>query len=103
MKRFCKEVIYSFLRLVAGMKVTTKSKFSKIFQIVILTLTLRAHLASKTNKSNNLSRAIKMRMAIKIKVKMILIMMTRMIITNKLRLLKRVRHNKMMGVVKQKN
>lgn len=93
MKRFCKKVIFSFLRLVAGMKVTTKSKFSKIFRIVILTVTLRANLVSKVKKSNSVSLAIKMRIRIEIKVKMILIMITRVIITYKLRVLKRIKLN----------
>ena len=93
MKRFCKKVIFFFLRLVAGMKVTTKSKFSKIFQIMIFTVTLRAYLVSKVNKSNSVSLAIKMKIRIEIKVKMILIMITRVIITYKLIVLKIIKLN----------
>ena len=106
MKRFCKRVIFSFLRQNVGMKGMTKSKFSKSYQTVSLTVTLKVNLVSKAKKPKNFNTATKMKVTSKIIVKMMLVMISMMITTvsNQLIILKRVKLNLRKGVVvKQKN
>ena len=98
-------VVFSFLRQAVGMKVMTKNKCSKTFQIVSLTVILKAILVLKANKLNNFNIAIKMRVIIKMKFKLILKIKAMMIVhvTNKLRILIRAKLNLRKEVVKQNN